>query len=259
MYNKCSFEVERSARAAKGIEMTVPRIEKQSVFEIPEASTHLATSAAMRVALMHELGQPLSALATYIHAGRHLLDGNGFDQKLLAETMRKAEGELKRARDVLARLRGFLVCDKAQRAPVDVRELTETVAARLQNEANRRSVRVTVEAESLPIVLADAPQIKQVLVNLMSNAIDAAAQTRNGAVRVRCCQRNGGISIEIDDNGEGVAPEIADHLFEPFQTTKSRGMGLGLPLSRQIIEAHGGRIWWERAIPHGTRFYVLLP
>lgn len=240
--------------------MTVPRIEEQSVCEIgPEASTHLATSAAMRVALMHELGQPLSAVATYIHAGRHLLDGDGCDQRLLAETMRKAEGELKRARDVLARLREFLVCDKARRGPVDVLDLTKTVAARLLNEANRRSVRITVEAEPLPVVLADAPQIKQVLVNLMSNAIDAAAHRPNGAVHVRCCQRNGGISIEVDDNGEGIAPEIADHLFQPFQTTKSRGMGLGLPLSRQIVEAHGGRIWWEHAIPHGTRFYVLLP
>lgn len=220
---------------------------------------HLATSAAMRVALMHELGQPLSAVATYIHAGRHLLDSNGIDHQLLAETMKKAEGELKRARDVLARLREFLVCDKAQRSPVDVRELIYDVAARLQNEANRRSVRIEVEAQSLPVVLGDGPQLRQVLINLLSNAIDAAAHMPDGAVRVRCRQGTGGISIEIDDNGKGIAPEMADHLFQPFQTTKSRGMGLGLPLSRQIVEAHGGRIWWEAAIPHGTQFYVLLP
>jgi two-component system sensor kinase FixL len=220
---------------------------------------HLATSAAMRVALMHELGQPLSAVATYIHAGRHLLDSNGFDHQRLAETMKKAEWELKRARDVLARLREFLVCDESQRSPVDVLELIDSVASRLQNEANRRSVRIEVEAQSLPVVLGDAPQLRQVLINLLSNAIDAAAHMPDGAVRVHCRQRTGGISIEVYDNGKGIAPEIADHLFQAFQTTKSRGMGLGLPLSRQIVEAHGGRIWWKAAIPNGTRFFVLLP
>ena len=224
-----------------------------------ELSMQLATTAAMRVALMHELGQPLSAVASYIHAGRHLLQSDGFDQTLLAETMRKAETELKRARDVVARLRTFLVCDKAQRAPVDVEELLKTVVARLQTEAGTRSVRISVDAARLPSVLADASQIKQVLLNLVSNAIDAAAQTGEGSVHINCRHSNGGISIEVDDNGIGIAPEIAKHLFEPFQTTKTRGMGLGLPLSRQIVEAHGGKIWWERAVPQGTRFCVMLP
>jgi two-component system sensor kinase FixL len=173
--------------------------------------------------------------------------------------MRKAETELRRARDVLARLREFLVNDKAERSPVDLLQLAKAVAAGLHNEARRRAVRIEIEAGSLPVVLVDAPQIRQVLVNLLSNAIDAAADMPDGTVRVRCCHERGAIMIEVDDNGRGIAPEIAEHLFQPFQTTKSRGNGLGLPLSRQIVEAHGGRIWWERAIPHGTRFYVVLP
>ena len=108
--------------------------------------------------------------------------------------------------------------------------------------------------------MVDPLQIKQVLVNLLSNAIDAAADMRDGTVRVRCCHDSGTIDIVVDDNGRGVASEIAEHLFEPFQTTKSRGMGLGLPLSRQIIEAHGGtNLVGARQLPHGTRFHVLLP
>ena len=241
-----------------GVEEIRPMID---IAHVPDQASpmHLATSAAMRVALMHEFSQPLSALATYIHAGRHLLKIDRVDHQLLAETMKKAETEVKRARDVLARLREFLVSDKAERSPVDLLELTKTVAARLQNEAKRRAVRIEIEAGSPPVVLVDPPQIRQVLVNLLSNAIDAAADMPDGTVRVRCCHDSGAIAIEVDDNGRGVAPEIAEHLFQPFQTTKTRGMGLGLPLSRQIIEAHGGRIWWERADPHGTRFHVLLP
>jgi two-component system, LuxR family, sensor kinase FixL len=120
-------------------------------------------------------------------------------------------------------------------------------------------VRIQIEAGSVPVVLADLRQIRQVLVNLLSNAIDAAADTSDGIVRVRCCHDSGAIEIEIDDNGTGMSSEIAEHVFEAFQTTKARGMGLGLPLSRQIIEAHGGRIWWERGAPRGTRFHVRLP
>ncbi len=241
-----------------GVEQIRPMIDIEHVAD-QATQTHLATSAAMRVALMHEFSQPLSALATYIHAGRQLLRIDHVDQQLLAETMKKAEAEVKRARDVLARLREFLVSDKQERLPVDLIELTKTVAARLQNEAKRRAVRIQIEAGSLPAVLVDPPQIRQVLVNLLSNAIDAAADIPGGTVSVRCCHDGETVCIEVNDNGRGIAPEIAEHLFEAFQTTKSRGMGLGLPLSRQIIEAHGGSISWEPAVPHGTRFHVLLP
>ena len=219
----------------------------------------LATSAAMRVALTHELGQPLSALATYIHAGRRLMKVEKLDRELLAETMKKAETELKRARDVLKRLRGFVTREKEERVPVNLLDLIRTEAARLNNEAMTRAVEIHIEPGSLPVVMADPVQIRQVLVNLLSNAIDAAAGARDAVVRVRCRHDSGTIEMVVDDNGRGVALEIAEHLFEPFQTTKIRGMGLGLPLSRQIIEAHGGQIWWEPTLPHGTRFHVVLP
>ena len=223
------------------------------------AVARLATSAAMRVALTHELGQPLSALATYIHAGQRLMEVEKLDRELLAETMKKAETELQRARDVLKRLRGFVTREKEERVPVNLLDLIRTEAARVNNEAMTRAVDIHIEPGSLPVVMADPVQIRQVLVNLLSNAIDAAAGARDAVVRVRCRHDSGTIEIVVDDNGGGVAVEIAEHLFEPFQTTKIRGMGLGLPLSRQIIEAHGGRIWWERTLPRGTRFHVVLP
>jgi two-component system, LuxR family, sensor kinase FixL len=243
--------------------MSLRALDKPCAHEKPTESAtpaaRLATSAAMRVALTHELSQPLSALATYIHAGRRLLKVDELDRELLAETMKKAEAEIKRTRDVLKRLRRFVTRDKAEPLPVNLLDLIRTVADRLANEASARAVRIDVDPATVPIVMVDPLQIKQVLVNILSNAIDAAADTRGGTVRVRCRHDSGTIEIVVDDNGRGIASEIAAHLFEPFQTTKTRGMGLGLPLSRQIVEAHGGRIWWEPTAPEGTRFHVVLP
>lgn len=243
--------------------MSLRAFDKPCAHEKPTESAtptaRLATSAAMRVALTHELSQPLSALATYIHAGRRLLKVAELDRELLAETIKKAEAEIKRTRDVLKKLRGFVTSDKAEPLPVNLLDLIRTVADRLANEASTRAVRIDVEPATIPIVMVDPLQIKQVLVNILSNAIDAAADTRGGTVRVRCRHDSGTIEIVVDDNGRGISSEIAAHLFEPFQTTKTRGMGLGLPLSRQIVEAHGGRIWWEPTAPAGTRFHVVLP
>jgi PAS domain S-box-containing protein len=217
------------------------------------------TAAAMGIGLAHQLSQPLSALTTYIHAGRRLLKVQPVDHEILAETMEKAEIELKRARDVLERLRDFVSGEKVERVPVNLLEITRTVVDLVRHSAEARAVRINIESGPLPMLLADAVQIKQVLLNLINNAIDAAAETSNGVVDVRCCHGGATIEIEVIDNGNGIASDLAEHLFEPFQTNKPHGMGLGLPLSRQIIEAHGGRIWWEGAVPQGTRFHLQLP
>jgi two-component system sensor kinase FixL len=237
----------------------VPQFEERP--QRPEVArlARITTAAAMGIGLAHQLSQPLSALATYVHAGRRLLTTKPVDQELLAETMEMAESELKRARDVLERLRHFGIGDKVERMPVNLIEITNTVARLLHHEADARAVRIEIEPGSLPALMADAIQIKQVLLNLINNAIDAAAETSHGMVSVRCCHDSATIAIEVNDNGKGIASEIAEHLFEPFQTTKLHGMGLGLPLSRQIIEAHGGLIWWERAVPQGTSFHLRLP
>lgn len=219
----------------------------------------ITTAAAMGVGLIHEMSQPLSAVATFIHASRRLLNDGCLDRVFLAETMEKAEQELKRARDVLARLRDIVSGATVKRLPVNLFELTTTIADQLRDEAEARSVRIRIEPASLPVLVADTAQIEHVLLNLMNNAIDAAAETSNGVVSVRCCHDSATIKIEVDDNGNGIASEIAEHVFELFQTTKPHGMGLGLPLSQQIIEAHGGQLWWEPRTPQGTRFHLLLP
>jgi C4-dicarboxylate-specific signal transduction histidine kinase len=237
----------------------VPQIEERPQQVNAARLARITTAAAMGIGLAHQISQPLSALATYVHAGRRLLKTSPVDYEILAETMEKAEIELKRARDVLERLRHFVSGDRVERLPVNLLEITSTVACLLQHEAEARAVRIEIEPGSLPALMADAVQIKQVLLNLINNAIDAAAETSDGMVSVRSCHDSATIEIEVNDNGKGIASEIAEHVFEPFQTTKRHGMGLGLPLSRQIIEAHGGKLWWERAVPQGTTFRLRLP
>ena len=121
-----------------------------------------------------------------------------------------------------------------------------------------------MEVEStglIPPVRADGVQIEQVLINLVGNAIDSAAERPDarGRVTMRVAAKDDGIMLRVEDNGRGVAAELADNIFDAYQTTKPRGMGLGLHLSRRIIQRHAGRLWWEPITTGGARFVVELP
>ena len=113
----------------------------------------------------------------------------------------------------------------------------------------------------VPPVKADGVQIEQVLINLVANAIDAASERPDarGRVTIRVAANASAIMIQVEDNGRGVAPELADNIFDAYQTTKPRGMGLGLHLSRRIVQRHAGRLWWEPIRTGGARFVVELP
>ena len=113
----------------------------------------------------------------------------------------------------------------------------------------------------VPPVTADGVQIEQVLINLVANAIDAAAERSDlrGRVTVQVAAKGDGIMLRVEDNGRGVAPELADNIFDAYQTTKPRGMGLGLHLSRRIVQRHAGRLSWEPITTGGARFVVELP
>jgi C4-dicarboxylate-specific signal transduction histidine kinase len=110
-------------------------------------------------------------------------------------------------------------------------------------------------------VKADGVQIEQVLINLVANAIDAASERPDarGHVIIRVAANASAIKIQVEDDGRGVPPELADNIFDAYQTTKPRGMGLGLHLSRRIVQRHAGRLWWEPIRTGGARFVVELP
>jgi two-component system, LuxR family, sensor kinase FixL len=230
------------------------RVRKQQL-ELARMARY-TTAGAMGVALAHQISQPLTTVATYLHVGRGLLKGGQASSDAFLELFEKAEGEVRRAKDVLERLREFLSHGHADVRLLDTVEVARRIVALSQDDAKTRGVAVRLDATDAPSITADPVHIEQVLLNLVNNAVDAAAERTDGRamVTVRVRGRDGLLTVEVEDNGPGIAPDMAGRLFEPFETSKPRGMGLGLPLSRQIIEAHGGQLRWRNIEPQGARF-----
>jgi two-component system sensor kinase FixL len=220
-----------------------------------------ARAGAMGMALAHEVSQPLSTVATYLHAARRLLQASVASEPVM-DALIKAEAEAQRAREVLERIRDFVSNGNLNLMAVDVSGLAEKIGELCREEAAARGVLVEVESMGLvPLVTADGVQIEQVLINLVANAIDSAAERSDarGRVTMRVGAKSDAIMLRVEDNGRGVAPDLADNIFDAYQTTKPRGMGLGLHLSRRIVQRHAGHLWWEPITTGGARFVVELP
>ncbi len=229
--------------------------------EVARMTRH-ATAGAMGVSLAHQISQPLSSVAMYLHVARQLLSDRPDEPARIADSLERATGQLRRAKEILERLRDFVSRGTLQLAPTDLGALTRKVVALAEDDARTYGVSVRLDAGPLPPVTVDALQLEQILINVINNAIDAAAEARQGPgiVTIRVSATAAGVRLEIEDNGPGVDDLVARHLFEPFATTKHSGMGLGLALSRELVAAHGGTIDWERLGPNeGTRFVIDLP
>jgi two-component system, LuxR family, sensor kinase FixL len=220
-----------------------------------------AKAGAMGTAFAHEISQPLSTVATYLHAARRLLQ-SGIASERVMDALVKAEAESQRAREILERIRDFVSTGALNLQTLDLAAAAQKIAALYREEAVARGTQVEIESvPPVPLVRADRVQMEQVLSNLLANAIDAASERSDarGRVVIRVAAHDGTAMIEVEDNGPGVAAELAASIFEAYQTTKPRGMGLGLPLSLRIVQAHAGRLWWEPNRPDGARFIVELP
>ena len=220
-----------------------------------------ARAGAMGMALAHEVSQPLSTVATYLHAARRLLQSSVASEPVM-DALVKAEAEAHRAREVLERIRDFVSNGNLNLEALDLSAIAQKIVALCGEEAAERGIQVEVESVGpVPPVQADRVQIEQVLINLVGNAIDAASERSDarGRVIIRIATHADAVAIEVEDNGKGVASELADNIFDAYQTTKPRGMGLGLHLSRRIVQRHAGRLWWEPVRTGGARFVVELP
>jgi two-component system, LuxR family, sensor kinase FixL len=210
--------------------------------------------------LAHELNQPLSAVASYARACELLIAGGDPGQELLP-TLRKVVTEANRAGTVMRRLREFVLTGSVQRAPIDVSSLLAGAAGAARPLAQRHGVALVVDVPpGIPDTLGDRIQIETVLHNLITNAIEATREG-DGQKTVRLSARVEDaqfIRLCVADDGGGVLPEIAATLFEPLKSSKAQGLGLGLPISRSIVEAHGGRLWLEPAA-RGACFCLTLP
>jgi PAS domain S-box-containing protein len=217
----------------------------------------------MAAGLAHELSQPLTAIAAYARGCLRLLAESVSEPALLQVGIGEVVQQAERAGDVLDRLREFVRGGEYRRAATDVEVLIDAVFGLTRVEAMQRAVEIEKRIDpNLPAVLADRVQIEQVLVNLLRNAMDAidAADSplRLIAVAARS-NSNGAVEISVADTGPGVAAEVTDTIFEPFVTTKSNGMGMGLSISRSIIDSHGGRLRMACGVRSGAMFIFDLP
>jgi C4-dicarboxylate-specific signal transduction histidine kinase len=245
--------------AAVSERRTIERMlrEKQAALD---RSLRLAAASELASALAHELNQPLTAINAYLRACQLMIARSGDSASELRATMDKVIAEASRAGDVVRRLRDFFRSGSAQIETIAPAALIADACAALRERATRHRITLEQSARNLPDVRVDRVQIEAVLSNLLGNAIDALKKRPDGReVRVEASRDAPGfVRIAVWDNGPGVEPEVAQSLFDPFVTTKPKGMGLGLVISRSIVDAHGGRLWHEPGNP-GTRFCFTIP
>jgi two-component system sensor kinase FixL len=219
--------------------------------------SRLTAMGEMASALAHELNQPLSAIANYMKGSRRLLEGNSDEQSAtLRDVMDKAADQALRAGQIIRRLRDFVARGETERQVERVTKLVEEASALALVGAKDQGIRVKFQFDpSIDLVLADKVQIQQVLLNLMRNAIEAMEGGQKRELTVSTAPAGDDmISISVTDTGAGIAPEMASQLFQPFVTTKRSGMGVGLSISRTIVEGHGGQIVCEPNPEGGTVF-----
>ncbi|MBO0753709.1 MAG: PAS domain S-box protein [Bradyrhizobiaceae bacterium] len=215
----------------------------------------------MASALAHELNQPLSAIANYMKGSRRLLEKETDERAaMIREALDKAAEQSLRAGQIIRRLRDFVARGEAERRIEGLKKLLEEASALALVGAKDRGVRVVFVLDpAVDTVLADKVQIQQVVLNLVRNAVEAMEHSDRRDLVIGTERGADGMAIvKVADTGTGIAPEIASQLFQPFITTKSQGLGVGLSISRTIVESHGGRIWVEPNPEGGTIFRFTL-
>lgn len=240
----------------------VEQWERAHLQELAHVS-RITTIGQMSSQIAHELAQPLTAIGGMSAALLKLLRAQAVSEKDTHETLSEISIQADRARDIIIRLRDFVRNEELRRADIDINDLIRTVIRlanpRLQNGRLEMGLDLT---EGLPPVLGDRVLIEQVLLNLVRNALEAMEGDPGRSHRVAVCSAPHGedeLEVLVSDTGPGLGKEFMDELFQPFFTTKAEGMGMGLAITRSVINAHGGRIWAEPNPGGGAVFRFTLP
>jgi two-component system sensor kinase FixL len=226
--------------------------------------SRLTAMGEMASTLAHELNQPLAAIANYLKGSQRLLERLDDEQSAtVRDALDKAAAQAVRAGQIIRRLRDFVSRGESERRVESLAKLAEEASALALVGAKEHGVQVRFQFDPrYDLVLADRVQIQQVLLNLIRNAVEAMAESGIARRELILATMKGDdelIEVSVSDTGPGIDGEVAAQLFQPFVTTKPHGMGVGLSISKTIVEAHGGRIWVEPNPGGGAVFRIALP
>ncbi len=240
--------------------------EAQQALQMTQAElarvSRLTTMGELAASIAHEVNQPLTAVTNNSNACLRLLADRNLDPGVLRRALEEIVADGTRASAVIGRIRAFIKKTPAEKHELDVNEVIQEVLAVAGRELYENRVLLERQlTEALPLVLADRVQLQQVLLNLIMNGIEAMTAVTNRP-RLLWVQsqidESGDVLVAVRDSGTGLGSE-ADRVFTPFFTTKAHGMGMGLSISRSLVEGHGGRLWATPNSPHGAVFYFTLP
>jgi PAS domain S-box-containing protein len=239
--------------------------ERERLRQVQADLAHLSrvtTMSELTASLAHEIRQPISAAITNAKTCLRWLDRHDPNLAEGREAAARMVKDVTRAADIISRISLLFKKSALQPELVDVNEVIREMIVLLRSEASRYSISIRIElAKDLPKVMADRVQLQQVFMNLMLNGIDAMKETAagGGELIIKSEPDDGQLLISVTDTGVGLSAEQADQIFKAFFTTKNSGTGMGLPISRSIIESHGGRLWAAHARGPGATFQFTLP
>lgn len=224
--------------------------------------SRLTTLGELAASIAHEVNQPLTAVTNNSNACLRLLADGKLEPEVLCRALEEIVANGARASAVIARIRAFIRKEPAEKSELDINEVIEEVLALTGHELYKNRVHVERQlTKPLPQVMGDRVQLQQVLLNLVVNGVEAMSTMTTEPRLLRMQSRfeeSGNVLVAVSDSGTGLGLE-ADRIFTPFFTTKAHGIGMGLSISRSLVEDHGGRLWATPNAPHGAVFYVTLP
>ena len=249
-WNVICLDIDSEVQVQEQLRMAQDNLARQS---------QAASMAELSASIAHEVNQPLAAVVANSHACQRWLTAEPPNLERAQKTVERVIRDANAAADVVSRIRALFKQSTAAGSPTAISGVIAEALGLMAEEAGRRRIRIDADVErDLPRVVLDRVQIQQVLANLIRNGMEAMESVANDRIVSLRVRRIGDmVQTEIGDRGPGV--EFPDRIFEPFFTTKEQGMGMGLAISRSIVQSHGGRLWVEKNEPHGATFIFTLP
>jgi len=237
---------------------------EEALSDAQDKLAHVTRTQAMgelAATIAHEVNQPLTAIVTNANFSLRQLESSTPNLNELHAAITEIVNEGTRASTVISRIRGLLMDGTSRRTELDINQIIRDVTILLRNELRRNHILLNMElASTLPRVPGDPVQLQQVLINLIMNAIEAMRTSTEARpeILIRSAGNHDDVLVQVQDSGPGIEPQLADRIFEPFFTTKAEGIGMGLSISRSIIESHGGQLSHKKA-SRGVLFQFTLP